>query len=180
MAGVYKNFFQKVWAGAWWKKIILLAGIFVTLTALLVVINPRVKNVLDKPPNTVLVKRVIDGDTVELENGEKVRYIGMDAPEKGDCFASEATEKNRELVEGKKVRLEKDVSERDSFGRLLRYVWRGETMINEKLVVEGYAQAVTYPPDVKYQEQLREAERKSREEGRGLWGPTCTKTPKSP
>ena len=59
------------------------------------------------------VVRVIDGDTVEIEGGEKVRYIGIDAPESGGCFFEEATAKNREMVEGKEVKLEKDVSERD-------------------------------------------------------------------
>lgn len=125
------------------------------------------------------VFRVIDGDTIELTDGRKVRYIGIDTPESVDprkpvqCFGKEAMEKNREFVQGKEIELEKDISETDRFGRLLRYVYVkvGETeiMVNEELVREGYAHASSYPPDVKYQEKLRIAEAEAREVGRGLW-----------
>jgi micrococcal nuclease len=130
--------------------------------------------------DTVKIKRVIDGDTVETENGNKIRYIGIDTPEMNpvECYAEEATKKNRELVEGKEVRLEKDISEKDKYGRLLRYLWINDVMINELLVREGYAQSSTYPPDVKYQDRFREAERLAREESKGLWGDVCsTPTP---
>lgn len=121
------------------------------------------------------VLRVIDGDTIEVEiNGQKykVRYIGINTPELNpvECFGREATEKNRQLVEGHKVQLEKDVSETDKYGRLLRYVFlENGTFINETLVRTGYAHAVTYPPDIKYQEVFREAEREAGENNRGLW-----------
>jgi len=126
--------------------------------------------------STYKVTRVIDGDTIELENGQKVRYIGIDTPEtvapnKPDgCFGKEATDKNRELVEGKAVRLEKDVNETDRYGRLLRYVYVEDTFVNEYLVKQGYAYSVSYPPDIKRQEQLRSAETDARENFRGLWG----------
>lgn len=135
---------------------------------------------IDIETNTVVIKRVIDGDTVETESGLKIRYIGIDTPEMNsiECYAEEATKKNRELVEGKEVRLEKDVSETDRYQRLLRYVWINDVMINELLVREGFAKSSTYPPDVKYQERFREAERLAREEERGLWGDVCiTPTP---
>lgn len=122
------------------------------------------------------VKKVIDGDTIILENGEKVRYIGIDTPEiirngrfLPECFALESKRVNEKLVLGKKVRLEKDVSERDRYGRLLRYVYVGDVFVNEYLVKEGYAKAVSFPPDVKYQEKLRNAERYARENKKGLW-----------
>ncbi len=123
----------------------------------------------------VLVKRVIDGDTIELENGQRVRYIGMDTPETIEprksiaCFSKEAVEFNKNLVEGKKVRLEKDVSETDKFGRLLRYVFVGSVFVNDYLVRQGYASTATFPPDVRYQSQFVEAEREARENNRGLW-----------
>jgi len=132
---------------------------------------------------TVKVTRAIDGDTIEIEGGQKVRYIGIDTPETVDprksvqCFGKEASDKNKELVEGKDVELEKDVSETDKYGRLLRYVWIEDLLINEFLVQEGYAQSSTYPPDVKYQERFKEAERQAREEGKGLWGEICAVTP---
>jgi micrococcal nuclease len=130
----------------------------------------------------VIVSRVIDGDTIELKGGSKVRYIGIDTPEFNptQCYAEQAKAKNRELVEGKEVRLEKDVSETDRYDRLLRYVWTGDTMLNELLVREGYAQSSTYPPDVKYQERLREAERLAREGKKGLWGDICLEPTNTP
>lgn len=124
-----------------------------------------------------LVKRVIDGDTIELDNGEKVRYIGIDTPETVhpnqtvECFGQEASDKNRELVEGKKVKLEKDITAKDKYGRLLRYVYlEDDTFLNLYLIQEGYATSYTYPPDVKYQEQFRQAEIEARNAKRGLWG----------
>ncbi|KKQ43394.1 MAG: hypothetical protein US60_C0002G0002 [Microgenomates group bacterium GW2011_GWC1_37_8] len=118
------------------------------------------------------VVKVIDGDTVRLESGETVRYIGIDTPEISqgkECFSEEATNKNKELVLDKEVRLEKDVSEVDRYGRLLRYAYSGDVFVNKYLVQEGYATAITYPPDVKYAEVFREAEREARDNNRGLW-----------
>ncbi len=133
-------------------------------------------------PATALVEakvvRVIDGDTIEVDIGGKlykVRYIGTDTPETVhpskpvECFGKEASNKNRELVEGKIVRLEKDVSEMDRYGRLLRYVWVGGIFVNDSLVRQGYAYAYTYPPDVKYAEQFVQAQREAEENDRGLW-----------
>ncbi|MBI5619625.1 thermonuclease family protein [Candidatus Gottesmanbacteria bacterium] len=131
---------------------------------------------------TGIVARVIDGDTVELADGKKVRYIGIDTPElvhpdqAVECFAAEAKEENKRLVDGKTVRLEKDISQTDKYGRLLRYVWvgppggeAGEVMVNDWLVRQGFAHAATFPPDVKYNQQFLEAEREAREDNRGLW-----------
>jgi micrococcal nuclease len=86
------------------------------------------------------------------------------------CYGRESARRNRELVEGKTVLLEKDVSETDRYGRLLRYVWVDGKMVNAVLVEEGYARAYTVPPDVKYADLFRQLERRAREEGRGLWG----------
>lgn len=125
------------------------------------------------------VVHVVDGDTIDVLAGGRrvrVRYIGINAPESVDprrpveCFGREAAAKNKELVDGKVVRLERDVSETDRYGRLLRYVYVGDLFVNAELVRLGYAQAVTYPPDVKYQELFLALEREAREAGRGLWG----------
>ncbi len=126
-----------------------------------------------------LVSRVIDGDTIELENGQKVRYIGIDAPETKDpsvadeCYGQEAFAKNKSLVEGKIVSLESDVNNTDRYGRLLRYVYVDEQMVNEILVRDGYAVSSPYPPDVKHQETLDQAEQEARENNQGLWGEQC-------
>ncbi len=122
--------------------------------------------------------RVVDGDTIQVDiNGYlyKVRYIGIDTPETihptkpVEYFGKEASEKNREFVEGKTVLLEKDVSEVDKYCRLLRYVWIDGMMANAELVRLGYAQVVTYPPDVKYQEYFLQLQREAQEGGLGLW-----------
>lgn len=125
---------------------------------------------------TVLVSRIVDGDTVQLATGETVRYIGIDTPETKHpnepigCYGEAAAEKNSDLVLNKLVRLEKDVSETDRYGRLLRYVWIGDQMINEVLVEEGFARSASFPPDIRYQERFRVAEEEARNKGLGLWG----------
>lgn len=137
------------------------------------------------PQDSVLfpVKRVIDGDTIELESGERVRYIGIDTPEtkhpvkKLQCYGKEASQKNSELVAGKFIRMEKDVSDLDRYGRLLRYVFVYETpqatgeavFVNEKLVREGYAYASTYPPDVAYADLFKSSQEEAEKLNRGLW-----------
>ncbi len=135
------------------------------------------------PTETALVLRVIDGDTIEVDRGrgpEKVRYIGVDTPETVnpgspvEWMGPEASAANRALVDGREVVLERDVSETDRYGRLLRYVWLHEgaawTLVNLALVSTGYAAVVTYPPDVKYVDLYLAAQREAREAGRGLWG----------
>lgn len=121
------------------------------------------------------VKKVIDGDTVELEDGRTVRFIGIDTPEtkhpsKGvECYGKEASEANRTLLEGKEVMLEKDVSETDRYQRLLRYVYVEDMMVNEYLVLQGFAFSSSYPPDVKHQERFVQAQKEAFEKERGLW-----------
>jgi len=121
--------------------------------------------------NTISVTIVIDGDTVVISSGEKVRYIGIDTPEvfPEEAFGQEATKANRELVLGKSVRLEKDISETDKYDRLLRYVWVDDTMVNVELVRRGLAVAKAYPPDTKYQALLEAAESEAKLAGRGMW-----------
>lgn len=148
--------------------------------------------VIAKPPTTIttptitsdasliLVTRVIDGDTIEISDGQHVRYIGIDTPETVDprttvqCYGKEASDKNKELVDGKRVRLEKDISETDKYGRLLRYVYLEDgRFVNDILVKEGYAHSSSYPPDTKYQEQFRASQQDAMNNNRGLWGTTC-------
>lgn len=126
------------------------------------------------------VTKVIDGDTIELQSGQRVRLLGIDTPETKDprrsveCFGKQASAKTKELLEGKIVILQKDVSETDKYSRLLRYIFlpidNGYLFVNDYLIREGFAKALTYPPDVRYNEQFREAERFARENKRGLWG----------
>lgn len=129
------------------------------------------------------VLRVVDGDTIRIDRGqgsEALRYIGIDTPETVrpdapvEWMGVEAAESNRTLVEGREVVLERDVSDADPFGRLLRYVWleqgTGWLMVNLELVARGYASAVTYPPDLRWTDELRDAQAAARDAGVGLWG----------
>jgi len=130
------------------KRIFLFAVAFSILIFLLV-INLR------RSEESVVV-RVIDGDTFVLDNGEKVRLLGINAPEKGQRCYDEATNALKDLVEGKKVRLEKDKVDRDVYGRLLRYVFVDNTFVNAELLRQGYA--FPYFNDVyRYRKELEEA-----------------------
>src|SRR5688572_17067807 len=143
-----------------------------------------------------VVTRIVDGDTIVVEVSDrtrgpgagraavgeeyKVRLIGIDTPESVDprspveCFGKEASAATEALLAGADVRLVKDVSETDRFGRLVRYVYLEDEMANARLVVNGYASAYTYPPDVRHSDLFAQLEREARESDRGLWSPdTC-------
>ena len=124
---------------------------------------------------TVIVTRVIDGDTIELENGERVRLLGINAPEKGQPYYNEATDRLKELIEGESVTLERDVEERDEYGRLLRHIYIDDTFVNLEMVREGYANVYIVPPNTKYQDEFEEAEAEAKNAGRGIW-----KAPEAP
>jgi len=125
------------------------------------------------------VVRIVDGDTIYVQLAdrvEKIRYIGVNSPEihhpiKGEePGGRDAAEVNRRLVDGRHVRLELDVRARDRYGRLLAYVWAGGTMVNAELVRLGYAQVMTVPPNVRYQDLFIKLQREARDAHRGLWG----------
>ncbi|MCE2463204.1 MAG: thermonuclease family protein [Dehalococcoidia bacterium] len=121
----------------------------------------------------VRVIRVIDGDTIEVSGGRRVRYIGVDAPEVSGVpqhYGPEATDSNNSLVAGRMVTLEKDVSDVDRFGRLLRFVYADGILVNAELVREGYARARVYPPDTAYAECFAVLEQEAMEAKRGVWG----------
>lgn len=113
-----------------------------------------------------VVARVLDGDTIELENGERIRLIGIDAPEQGELFYEEAKDFLKERVEGKKVILEKDASQdKDKYGRFLRYVFIEGKLINCELLRAGLAKNVG---NAKY-ECFEKDEKKAKEEKVGIW-----------
>lgn len=129
---------------------------------------------------TAYVTRVIDGDTIELANGERVRYIGIDTPERGQPFYEVAKRFNAQLVEGKHVELEFDVQQRDKYGRLLAYVYvehNGKRVfVNAELIKQGYALAYTVPPNVKYADEFVRLQRTARHQGLGLWSEARERT----
>jgi micrococcal nuclease len=124
------------------------------------------------------VERVVDGDTIQVRvdgRTETVRYIGVNTPEVrhpwrgAEPGGQEAWTVNRELVAGKRVRLEMDVQPRDRYRRLLAYVWVDGVMVNAELVRRGYAQVMTVPPNLRYQRLFLTLQREARQAGRGLW-----------
>ncbi len=124
------------------------------------------------PPNVARATRVIDGDTIAIAGGYRVRYIGIDTPEvypRREAYGAEAWQANRRLVAGKEVRLERDISETDKYGRLLRYVYVDSIFVNAELVRQGLARAKAYPPDTKHQDYLEQLETEAKEAGRGMW-----------
>jgi micrococcal nuclease len=124
------------------------------------------------------VTRVVDGDTIHVRldgRDESVRYIGIDTPESVkpgtpvQCFARAASDANKRLVDGRRVRLVYDVERRDRYGRLLAYVHRGDLFVNAELVRQGFARPATYPPNVRHADRFAALAREAREAGRGLW-----------
>lgn len=130
------------------------------------------------------VVRVVDSDTIIVVlagQEERLRYIGIDAPESVtpdqpvECFGPEAHDANAGFVDDRTVFLEADVENRDRFGRLLRYVYISEAdgnllMVNEALVAGGFAEARTYPPNELHQDELAAAEDRAFDAAAGLWG----------
>lgn len=127
------------------------------------------------------VSRVVDGDTFQIDAGggrkETVRLIGVDTPETVkpgspvEPYGTEASDFAKKLLTGQTVCLERDVEERDRYGRLLAYAYlKDGTFVNELLLAEGYAQVLTVPPNVKYADHFQKVQREAREAKRGLWG----------
>lgn len=137
----------------------------------------------------ILVQRVVDGDTLKLENGERVRLIGIDTPELHEsdklqrdsqrsgqeekiikAMGKQAYEFTKNLVEGKRVRLEFDLERADRYGRLLAYVYLQDgTFVNAEIIKQGYASLMTFAPNVKYVDLFRKLYAQARENQRGLW-----------
>jgi micrococcal nuclease len=124
-----------------------------------------------KLPKSAVVKRVIDGDTVELFNGTVLRYMGITAPEEGEDFAIDATKLNQQLVEGKEIKLEYDNYTSDKFGRILAYPIINGVNVCIELVSKGLAEIVIYQkrkPFI-YQPQLLEAQEQAKQKKLGIW-----------
>ncbi len=115
------------------------------------------------------IRHVIDGDTVVLEDGRRVRYIGINTPERGQPYFAEATAYNRRLTEGRRVKLEEDDVREDGYKRLLAYVYVDGGMVNAQLIEAGLAHLLVIPPNLKHYDRLLELERRARAAQRGIW-----------
>lgn len=143
---------------------------------------PRTVEVTKEATSTAITREiatkvtyVFDGDTIELSDGTRVRYIGINTPEMGDdktkkqCFADEATAANKTLVLGKTVKLVADTSDKDIYGRLLRYVYVDGEFINDYLVRLGYARAEPIKPDIYFAGQFLVSQEAAQKAGNGMW-----------
>lgn len=155
-----------------WVAVLLLA-----LAALRLFRPPAGPPPVPAEPTTVRVQRVVDGDTLLLANGDRVRLIGVNTPETVrpdfpvEPLGPEATEFTRRHVEQRDVRLEFDRERRDDFERLLAYVYVGDFFLNEELIRAGYSKAVTrFPYSEAMKRRFRAAEAEARDARRGLWG----------
>ncbi len=129
--------------------------------------------------STHLVTHVIDGDTIEIAGGERVRLYGIDTPERGACYFAEATDFLRDWIEGEVVLLERDVRNRDVHDRLLRYVFASTTpdgvatstlqLVNLRLVADGFARSLPIGPDERYRRTLYEAQQSAQADAVGKW-----------
>lgn len=141
----------------------------------------EIKQVLNQPtvnqtqnrilPKDGTVKRVIDGDTIELFDGTVVRYDGINSPDNNEPFYKEATEFNKKLVEGKKIKLEYDAYTSDRFGRVLAYVIVGDKNLSIELIKQGLAKVNLIADRRKliYQDQLLKAQEEAKKNEVGLW-----------
>ncbi|TBL78313.1 thermonuclease family protein [Paenibacillus thalictri] len=124
------------------------------------------------------VKRVVDGDTFQTEEGDKVRLIGVNTPETVkpnspvETYGKEASDFTKKQLSGKTVYMFSDAGDKDKYSRLLRYVFiQGEQkMFNEVLISEGYANTMTIPPNVLYADKFVKLEKTARDNNKGLWG----------
>jgi micrococcal nuclease len=156
-------------------SLLLFLGICLIFIGLFVISSNKNKIVQVIPtPSTAFAKviYVIDGDTIVIEGGQHIRYIGINTPEieTNECFATEASEINKNLVLGKIVKLEKDISDTDKYGRLLRYVFVDNNFINNELIKNGSAREETIKPDTKYESEFVTWQKFAKQNNLGLWG----------
>jgi endonuclease YncB( thermonuclease family) len=114
---------------------------------------------------TAVVEKVVDGDTIVLDNGEKIRFLGINTPEKGEFYKEEAM-KFTSQIENQTVRVE--ITEKDKYGRSLGYVFYNGKLLNEELLRNGFASLFVYTPD-KYFDRLRKAEKEAIDSEVGIW-----------
>jgi len=158
--------------------------IFLIIFLFILNINKYIKNksfnFIPKEKSNIVqyfkVKDIDDGDTIVLENGSVIRYLGIDTPETHhptigeECGGKEATQENIRLLKNKKVRLIKDETEKDQYGRLLRYVFTEDgVFINYELVRKGFAQILEIPPDHIFRQTLLDAQNFAHDNKLGIW-----------
>jgi micrococcal nuclease len=117
----------------------------------------------------LVVKKVVSGELVKLSNGDKVRYIGVDAPADGSIFFEESRQANKKLVDRKLITIEYDVRHKDGNGDLLGYVYAGDVFVNAQLLKNGFGIAYIVPPNQKYADLFISLQKEARKKRRGIW-----------
>lgn len=115
------------------------------------------------------VIKIIDGDTIEVEDGIQIRYIGIDSPEYGENYFDEATKLNESLLATEHIYLEEDISKKDKYDRVLGYIWAGDKLINEEMLKSGLAFPLFIPPNKKYQDRFIKAFEYAQKQDLNLW-----------
>jgi micrococcal nuclease len=143
-----------------------------TLAAAIVILIAAIINLFPAaaPDTTVVVTRVVDGDTIVVEGGESVRLLDIDTPEKGEPCAANATNRLKDLIDNKEVLLVSGKENRDKYDRLLRYVFLNDTLINLVMVREGWANLYIFNKDPRFYESFLEAEQLAKAENLCVWG----------
>jgi len=160
------------------RRILLLVLLSLPLIACAVGFTPPTPGTVytEQPPGAnvqgeqAVVTNVIDGDTIDVRIGTstyRVRYIGINTPERDEVCYQDATDANASLVSGRTVTLVKDASNTDQYGRLLRYIYVDNVFINEQLVLQGFAEAVQYPPDTRFADYFTRLEQEAAQFQRG-------------
>ena len=166
-----KNVFGRILASGTLRRAAIVAGLMAVFAAVAFLDDLHVPS----GAGMGFVRKVIDGDTIILDDGRHVRYSCIDCPETDSsddrkrALAHEATALNRRLVLGRQVRLEFDVSRRDRYGRTLAYVYVDDTFVQGRLVEEGLAEVVFYGDNRRHLDDLRRLEDEAKAAGRGLW-----------
>ena len=139
--------------------------------AIVLIIVYAVNYLIPAPTVTTIaaVTRVIDGDTIVVEGGERVRLLDIDTPERGEECYTNATNRLKDLIDGKEVTLISGKEDKDVYDRLLRYVFLNDTFINQVMVREGFANLYIVNKDPRYYDMLREAEQAAKADGLCVW-----------
>lgn len=141
----------------------------IAIVVILVAVATLVSHFQQPYTESRIVTRIVDGDTIVVEGGDRVRLLDIDTPEKGQSCYTEAKDRLAELIDGKEVILEKGKEDKDVYGRLLRYIFINDTLINLQMVREGLANLYFYYKDTPYYSYFIEAEQAAKSENLCVW-----------
>jgi len=151
------------------KEAILLAASLIILSGIMLSGCQSITGFYADEKQTAIVTRVTDGDTITIEGGERVRLLGINCPEKGEQFYSDGKKFVEQLLLYKEVELERDVINKDQYGRILRYVWFDGKLVNEQIARQGLAVAQVYEPNHKHNDIIAAAEKAAIDDKLGIW-----------